>query len=81
VPTLVAVILMDGIRLRDEIVERLRKEVEAAGSPPICLATVLVGDDAPSQRYVRSKHVQAQRAGLQSRNETLAADAAQTAAG
>ena len=51
--------------------------VEAAGSPPICLATVLVGDDAPSQRYVRCKHVQAGKAGLQSRNETLPADATQ----
>jgi methylenetetrahydrofolate dehydrogenase (NADP+)/methenyltetrahydrofolate cyclohydrolase len=68
---------MDGTRLRDEIVERIRTTVETAGSPPICLATVLVGDDPPSQRYVRSKHVQAGKAGLQSRNETLPADATQ----
>jgi methylenetetrahydrofolate dehydrogenase (NADP+)/methenyltetrahydrofolate cyclohydrolase len=68
---------MDGTRLRDEIVARIRATVEAAGSPPICLATVLVGDDPPSQRYVRSKHVQAGKAGLQSRNETLPADTTQ----
>ena len=52
-------ILMDGNRLRDEIVARLATTIAAAGSPPVCLATVLVGDDAPSQRYVRNKHVQA----------------------
>jgi methylenetetrahydrofolate dehydrogenase (NADP+)/methenyltetrahydrofolate cyclohydrolase len=68
---------MDGTRLRDEIVARIRTTVEEAGSPPICLATVLVGDDPPSQRYVRSKHVQAGKAGLQSRNETLPPDASQ----
>jgi len=71
-------VLMDGTRLRDEIVARIRATVEAAGAPSICLATVLVGDDAPSQRYVRSKHVQAGKAGLQSRNETLPADATQS---
>jgi methylenetetrahydrofolate dehydrogenase (NADP+)/methenyltetrahydrofolate cyclohydrolase len=70
-------VLMDGTRLRDEIVGRIRATVEAAGSPAICLATVLVGDDPPSQRYVRSKHVQAGKSGLQSRNETLPADATQ----
>jgi methylenetetrahydrofolate dehydrogenase (NADP+)/methenyltetrahydrofolate cyclohydrolase len=41
------------------------------------LATVLVGDDAPSQRYVRNKHVQAGKAGMVSRNEILPADAGQ----
>ena len=70
-------VLMDGTRLRDEIVAHIRSTVESAGSPAICLATVLVGDDPPSQRYVRSKHVQAGKAGLQSRNETLPAQASQ----
>ena len=46
-------VLMNGIRLRDEIVLRLRGEIEAAGSPPVCLATVLVGVDKPSQIYLR----------------------------
>jgi methylenetetrahydrofolate dehydrogenase (NADP+)/methenyltetrahydrofolate cyclohydrolase len=36
-----------------------------------------VGDDAPSQRYVRNKHVQAGKAGMVSRNEILPADAGQ----
>ena len=70
---------MDGNRLRDEIVARLAREIAAAGSPPICLATVLVGDDGPSQRYVRNKHVQAGKAGMLSRNEVLAASAGQAA--
>ncbi|MGA0821041.1 MAG: bifunctional 5,10-methylenetetrahydrofolate dehydrogenase/5,10-methenyltetrahydrofolate cyclohydrolase [Ilumatobacteraceae bacterium] len=70
-------VVLDGNRLRDEIVARLAADVAAAGSPPGCLATVLVGDDGPSQRYVRNKHVQAAKAGLQSRNEILPASAGQ----
>ena len=70
---------MDGNRLRDEIVARLAREIAAAGSPPVCLATVLVGDDGPSQRYVRNKHAQAEKAGMLSRNEVLAASAGQAA--
>ena len=68
---------MDGNALRDRIVARLAAEIAAAGSPRVCLATVLVGDDGPSQRYVRNKHVQAQKAGLASRNEVLDATAGQ----
>jgi len=59
-------VLMNGIRLRDEIVARLRSEIEGAGSPPVCLATVLVGVDKPSQIYVRSKHKKAEEAGMRS---------------
>ncbi|MGA0879611.1 MAG: bifunctional 5,10-methylenetetrahydrofolate dehydrogenase/5,10-methenyltetrahydrofolate cyclohydrolase [Ilumatobacteraceae bacterium] len=72
-------ILMDGNRLRDEIVSGLAATIAAAGSPPVCLATVLVGDDGPSQRYVRNKHTQAAKAGLISRNEVLDAGAGQKA--
>ena len=72
-------LIMDGNRLRDEIVARLAREIAAAGSPPGCLATVLVGDDGPSQRYVRNKHAQAEKAGMVSRNEVLPASAGQAA--
>ena len=72
-------LVMDGNRLRDEIVARLAREIAAAGSPPVCLATVLVGDDGPSQRYVRNKHAQAEKAGMVSRNEVLPASAGQVA--
>lgn len=70
-------VLMDGNALRDRIVARLRAQIEAAGSPRVCLATVLVGDDGPSQIYVRNKHRQAEKAGMVSRNETLPATASQ----
>ncbi len=70
-------ILMDGTALRDEIVAGLRTTVEAAGSPEICLATVLVGDDGPSQRYVRSKHKKAAEAGFVSRHTELPATTSQ----
>jgi methylenetetrahydrofolate dehydrogenase (NADP+)/methenyltetrahydrofolate cyclohydrolase len=68
---------MDGNRLRDEVVAEIARTIESAGSPRICLATVLVGDDGPSQRYVRNKHAQAAKAGLVSRNEVLPAGAGQ----
>ncbi|MEY3977796.1 MAG: methylenetetrahydrofolate dehydrogenase/methenyltetrahydrofolate cyclohydrolase, partial [Actinomycetota bacterium] len=42
-----------------------------------CLATVLIGDDGPSQVYVRNKHRQAQLAGMTSRNESLPSDVSQ----
>ncbi len=70
-------VVMDGNALRDEIVAGIRTTIEAAGSPTICLATVLVGDDGPSQRYVRSKHAKAAEAGLSSRHVDLPATASQ----
>jgi methylenetetrahydrofolate dehydrogenase (NADP+) / methenyltetrahydrofolate cyclohydrolase len=70
-------VVMDGTALRDEIVAALRQRIEDAGSPAICLATVLVGDDGPSQRYVRMKHAKAAEAGMQSRHVDLPATATQ----
>jgi methylenetetrahydrofolate dehydrogenase (NADP+) / methenyltetrahydrofolate cyclohydrolase len=72
-----AATLMDGNALRDEIVAAIRGRIEHAGSPAICLATVLVGDDGPSQRYVKMKHQKAAEAGLASRHVDLPATAAQ----
>jgi len=70
-------VVMDGNALRDEIVADIRQRIEAAGSPPICLATVLVGDDGPSQRYVKMKHAKAAEAGLVSKHVDLPATASQ----
>ncbi len=70
-------IVMDGNRLRDEIVAQLRVTIEAAGSPAVCLATVLVGDDRPSQLYVASKQKKASEAGMTSRHVGLPGDASQ----
>jgi methylenetetrahydrofolate dehydrogenase (NADP+)/methenyltetrahydrofolate cyclohydrolase len=70
-------ILMDGNRLRDEIVGRLNERITALGNPHICLATVLVGDDKPSQIYVRNKRKKADEAGMVSRHVELSADISQ----
>jgi methylenetetrahydrofolate dehydrogenase (NADP+) / methenyltetrahydrofolate cyclohydrolase len=72
-----AAIVMDGAALRDEIVAALRAEIESAGSPSVCLATVLVGDDLPSERYVRSKQRFADEAAMLSRHVGLPATASQ----
>jgi methylenetetrahydrofolate dehydrogenase (NADP+)/methenyltetrahydrofolate cyclohydrolase len=69
--------LMDGNALRDELVAAIRSRIEGAGAPSICLATVLVGDDGPSQRYVKMKHQKAAEAGLTSRHVDLPATATQ----
>ncbi|GBL21850.1 bifunctional protein Fol [Acidimicrobiaceae bacterium] len=60
-------ILLDGVQLRDETVAKIKTTIDKAGKPAICLATVLVGDDAPSHIYVKSKHQKAQEAGMVSR--------------
>jgi methylenetetrahydrofolate dehydrogenase (NADP+) / methenyltetrahydrofolate cyclohydrolase len=70
-------VLMDGNRLRDETVARLRTEIDALGSPPVCLATVLVGADKPSQIYVRMKQKKAEEAGMMSKGVELAETATQ----
>ncbi len=72
-----AATLMDGNALRDELVAGIRSRIEQAGSPAVCLATVLVGDDGPSQRYVNMKHKKAAEAGLASRHVDLPATATQ----
>ena len=69
--------LMDGNRLRDEIVAAIRAEIDSLGNPEVCLATVLVGSDKPSQIYVRNKHRKAQEAGMVSRNVELSPHASQ----
>jgi methylenetetrahydrofolate dehydrogenase (NADP+)/methenyltetrahydrofolate cyclohydrolase len=70
-------VIMDGNALSKLRREELAKELVALGSPPVCLATVLVGDDGPSRRYVASKQKQAGEVGMQSRHVGLPADASQ----
>lgn len=69
-------VLLDGNSLRDKIIADVRAAIGESSSVP-CLATVLIGDDGPSQVYVRNKHRQAQLAGMTSRNETLPSDVSQ----
>ena len=66
---------MDGHKLRDEIVAGIRTQIDDLGNPGVCLATVLVGSDKPSQIYVRNKHRKAEEAGMVSRHVELAEDA------
>lgn len=70
-------VIMDGKVLRDETLDRLRQRIVAAGNPDICLATVLVGDDAPSHTYVASKHKMAHSVGIRSVGVELSADKTQ----
>ena len=70
-------ILLDGVVLRDQTVVKIKATIAAAGNPKICLATVLIGDDAPSHIYVNNKHKKAQEAGMVSRGVNLPATASQ----
>jgi methylenetetrahydrofolate dehydrogenase (NADP+)/methenyltetrahydrofolate cyclohydrolase len=70
-------LLLDGMQLRDETVAKIKATIAAAGSPKICLATVLIGDDPPSHIYVANKHKKAQEAGMVSKGLQLPADATQ----
>ncbi len=70
-------VLMDGNRLRDELVADLNARITALGNPHVCLATVLVGEDKPSQIYVRNKRKKAEEAGMVSRHVELPADISQ----
>jgi methylenetetrahydrofolate dehydrogenase (NADP+)/methenyltetrahydrofolate cyclohydrolase len=73
----VSAVIIDGNAVRDQIIAELRATIEAAGNPPVCLATVLVGDDKPSQSYIRSKQKKAGEAGILSRHTDLPATATQ----
>lgn len=70
-------VVIDGLAVRDQIITELRATIDAAGNPPVCLATVLVGDDKPSQAYIRSKQRKAGEAGIISRHTDLPATASQ----
>lgn len=70
-------IVMNGIELSKHRRARLAAEMATLGGPPVCLATVLVGDDAPSRRYTVSKRKQAGEVGMSSRHVELPATATQ----
>jgi methylenetetrahydrofolate dehydrogenase (NADP+)/methenyltetrahydrofolate cyclohydrolase len=68
---------MDGKALAQTVRAGVADELRALGSPDVCLATVLVGDDAPSRRYVASKQKQAAEIGMGSRHVDVPATASQ----
>lgn len=70
-------LILNGGPARDAILGQLATRVRAAGSPTVTLATVLVGDDAPSHRYVASKHATAHGVGISSVRVDLPASTSQ----
>lgn len=68
---------LEGAPVRDAILAGLAGRIARAGSPAVCLATVLVGDDGPSRRYVASKHRTAGEIGIRSVGVELPATATQ----
>lgn len=69
--------VLAGGPARDAVLATLRSRLSAAGSPTVVLATVLVGDDGPSQKYVASKHRTANDIGISSVHVALPASATQ----
>ena len=69
--------LLAGGPARDAVLSVLNSRLVAAGSPKVVLATVLVGDDGPSQKYVANKHRTANEIGISSVHVELPATATQ----
>lgn len=68
--------VLHGAPVRDAILAGAKARLVAAGSPTVTLATVLVGDDGPSRRYVRSKQQAARGVGIDVRAVELPATVA-----
>jgi methylenetetrahydrofolate dehydrogenase (NADP+) / methenyltetrahydrofolate cyclohydrolase len=62
-----AATIIDGKALAQKVRAQVAEDVAAFGEP-VCLATVLVGDDPASHIYVGSKHQAAEEAGIESRD-------------
>jgi methylenetetrahydrofolate dehydrogenase (NADP+)/methenyltetrahydrofolate cyclohydrolase len=59
--------MIDGKVLALKVREKVAEDVAAFGEP-VCLATILVGDDPASHIYVGSKHKASQEAGIEGRD-------------
>ena len=66
-------IRMDGKVLAAKLREQVAEDVKAFGRP-VCLATILVGDDPASHVYVGSKHKASREAGIDSRDHRFPGD-------
>jgi methylenetetrahydrofolate dehydrogenase (NADP+)/methenyltetrahydrofolate cyclohydrolase len=71
--------LLSGIEVAEAVVADVRKRVEKLARHGIQpgLGTIIVGDDGPSQSYVRKKHEACENAGLRSFHLQLPASATQ----
>jgi methylenetetrahydrofolate dehydrogenase (NADP+)/methenyltetrahydrofolate cyclohydrolase len=65
--------LIDGKAIALQVRAEVAADVAVVGAP-VCLATILVGDDPASHVYVGSKHKASHEAGIESRDHRFAAD-------
>ncbi len=65
--------LIDGKALAEKVRAQVAEEVTAFGEP-VCLATILVGDDPASHIYVSRKHDASHEAGIDSRDHRFPSD-------
>jgi methylenetetrahydrofolate dehydrogenase (NADP+)/methenyltetrahydrofolate cyclohydrolase len=66
--------VVDGKKLAEELRAEVRAEVAGLAGGPVCLATVLVGEDPASRIYVRSKHRSCAATGMKSEQVELSDD-------
>ena len=67
---------IDGRALAEKVRAEVAEDVRAYGGP-VCLATILVGDDPASHTYVGSKHKASHEAGIDSRDHRFPSDTAE----
>jgi methylenetetrahydrofolate dehydrogenase (NADP+) / methenyltetrahydrofolate cyclohydrolase len=61
---------IDGKAIAEKVRAQVAKDVQAFGGP-VCLATILVGEDPASHIYVGWKHKAAEEAGIETRDHRL----------
>ena len=69
-------LVLDGKLVAKEMQNSIKKKIDSSGVE-ITLATVLVGDDKPSQLYVNNKHKQATASSIKSIHVNLPGDISQ----
>jgi len=72
----VTAVRIDGKALAEKVRAQVAEDVRAYGGP-VCLATILVGDDPASHTYVGSKHKASHEAGIDSRDHRFPSDTAE----
>ena len=68
---------IDGRALAEKVRAQVADDVGAWGQP-VCLATILVGDDPASHTYVGAKHKASHEAGIDSRDHRFPSDTAES---
>ena len=66
-------LILDGKYVAQKMQDSIKKKIDDSGVE-ITLATVLVGDDKPSQLYVNNKHKQATASSIKSMHVNLPGD-------